>query len=247
MLGFREGTPDEPRARTAARFCLEAGADKDLIQGWIAEGKRRAEMARRPPFPGGVRPLDHADHGFRQTPATFPEFHVTPFRTILGAISRSPIRDFPRRYQAPVVRVRREPGPPGHEHGHNNELRSGNKHDPHLPGDPACRARVLAQARQEAPEASCTSRATCQTEVVPQPRPLMYPRSPVTRWPGFPISGPGIGDGRLRDDRPRCADSPGWQIPCAPFRAGRGDGAGQMTAARTACLGSPLLAPRRRE
>ena len=55
-----------------------------------------------------------------------------------------------------------------------------------------------------------------------QPRPLMYPRSPVTRWPGFPISGPGIGDGRLRDDRPRCADSPGWQIPCAPFRRGGG-------------------------
>jgi len=33
MLGFREGTPDEPRARAAARFCLEAGADEDLIQG----------------------------------------------------------------------------------------------------------------------------------------------------------------------------------------------------------------------
>src|SRR5690349_350067 len=83
-------------------------------------------------------------------------------------------------------------------------------------------ARALAQARQEAPEASCTSRAACRAEGGPQPRPLMYPRSPVTRWPGFPISGPGIGDGRLRDDRPRCADSPGWQIPCAPSRAGRG-------------------------
>jgi len=74
-------------------------------------------------------------------------------------------------------------------------------------------ARVLAQARQEAPEASCTSRAACQTEGGPQPRPLMYPRSPVTRWPGFPVSGPGIGDGRLRDDppplrgQPRVADS----------------------------------------
>jgi hypothetical protein len=33
MLGFREGTPDEPRARTAACFCLEAGAGEDLIQG----------------------------------------------------------------------------------------------------------------------------------------------------------------------------------------------------------------------
>ena len=88
-----------------------------------------------------------------------------------------------------------------------------NQHDPHLPGDPACRARVLALARQEAPEASCTSRAACQTEVALQPRPLMDPRSPVTRWPGFPISEPGIGDRRLRDDRPRCADRPGWQIP----------------------------------
>jgi hypothetical protein len=74
MLGFREGTPDEPRARAAARFFLEAGADEDRIQGWIAEGKRQAEMARRPPFSGGVRPLDRADHGFRQMPATFPNF-----------------------------------------------------------------------------------------------------------------------------------------------------------------------------
>ena len=32
-----------------------------------------------------------------------------------------------------------------------------NQHDPHLPGDPACRARVLALARQEAPEASCVN------------------------------------------------------------------------------------------
>jgi hypothetical protein len=221
MLGFREGTPDEPRARTAACFCLEAGADEDLIQGGSpreSAGPRwlggHCFGRRAPVRPRGSRVPPDAGH--------LPEFHVTPFRTILGAISRSPIREFPRRYQAPVVRVRREPGPPGHEHGHNNELRSGNKHDPHLPGDPACRARVLAQARQEAPEASCTSRAACQTEGGPQPRPLMYPRSPFTRWPGFPISGPGIGDRRLRDDRPRCADSPGWQIPCAPFRRGGG-------------------------
>jgi hypothetical protein len=48
-LGFYEGTPDEPRARAVARFCLAAGAGEDLIPRWAAEGKRRAEAARRKP------------------------------------------------------------------------------------------------------------------------------------------------------------------------------------------------------
>jgi hypothetical protein len=221
MLGFREGTPDEPRARTAACFCLEAGADEDLIQGRSpreSAGPRwrggHCFGRRAPVRPRGSRVPPDAGH--------LPEFHVTPFRTILGAISRSPIREFPRRYQAPVVRVRREPGPPGHEHGHNNELRSGNKHDPHLPGDPACRARVLAQARQEAPEASCTSRAACQTEGGPQPRPLMYPRSrsPAGRASLFP--GPASGTGDFVMIVPAARTGPGGRFP--ERHRGRGGG-----------------------
>ena len=50
LIGASEGRPDEPRARTAARFCVAAGADEDAIPGWIEEGRRRAEAARHPPF-----------------------------------------------------------------------------------------------------------------------------------------------------------------------------------------------------
>jgi hypothetical protein len=56
LLGFHQDTPDEPRAKAAARLLIAAGADQSLIPGWIAEGRRRAEAARRPPFSGGVRP-----------------------------------------------------------------------------------------------------------------------------------------------------------------------------------------------
>jgi hypothetical protein len=86
MLGFREGTPDEPRARTAACFCLEAGADEDLIQGGSpreSAGPRwlggHCFGRRAPVRPRGSRVPPDAGH--------LPEFHVTPFRTILGAIS----------------------------------------------------------------------------------------------------------------------------------------------------------------
>lgn len=57
LLGYHEGAPDEPRAKAAALLLIAAGADESLIPGWIAEGRRRAETARRPPFSGGVRPL----------------------------------------------------------------------------------------------------------------------------------------------------------------------------------------------
>jgi hypothetical protein len=50
FLGTSEGEPDEPRARNAAEFCCRAGADPDLIPGWIEEGRRRAAQARQPPF-----------------------------------------------------------------------------------------------------------------------------------------------------------------------------------------------------
>jgi hypothetical protein len=47
--GTSEGEPDEPLARCAARLCRNAGADETLIPQWIAEGRRRAEAARKPP------------------------------------------------------------------------------------------------------------------------------------------------------------------------------------------------------
>lgn len=55
LIGASEGRLDEPRARAAAQLCIAAGADESLIPGWIEEGRRRAEAAKRPPFSGGVR------------------------------------------------------------------------------------------------------------------------------------------------------------------------------------------------
>ena len=50
--GTSEGEPDEPLARQAAQLCRLAGADETLIPAWVAEGKRRAEAARKPPHGG---------------------------------------------------------------------------------------------------------------------------------------------------------------------------------------------------
>jgi hypothetical protein len=52
IIGFYAGTAQEPRARTAARYCRAAGADPDLIPQWIAEGERRAGYARADPYAG---------------------------------------------------------------------------------------------------------------------------------------------------------------------------------------------------
>lgn len=49
LTGFYEGMAEEPKARAAARYCRAAGADPDLIPRWIAEGKRRAAVARKIP------------------------------------------------------------------------------------------------------------------------------------------------------------------------------------------------------
>jgi hypothetical protein len=49
LQGASEEELDEPRARAAAQLCIAAGADEALIPEWIAEGKRRAEAARRKP------------------------------------------------------------------------------------------------------------------------------------------------------------------------------------------------------
>lgn len=51
-LGAAEGRGDEylAQARAVAELCCLAGADEDLIPQWIEEGRRRAEVARLPPF-----------------------------------------------------------------------------------------------------------------------------------------------------------------------------------------------------
>jgi hypothetical protein len=38
------------QARAIAELCRLAGADESLIPQWVAEGRRRAEAARLPPF-----------------------------------------------------------------------------------------------------------------------------------------------------------------------------------------------------
>jgi hypothetical protein len=53
--GTSEGEMDEPLTGQAAGLCRKAGADSEAIPGWVAEGRRRREAARKPPFSGGVR------------------------------------------------------------------------------------------------------------------------------------------------------------------------------------------------
>jgi hypothetical protein len=50
--GASDGVLDEPLARQAAHLCRLAGADKTLIPQWIAEGRRRAKVARKKPHSG---------------------------------------------------------------------------------------------------------------------------------------------------------------------------------------------------
>jgi hypothetical protein len=60
QLGFHEGGLDEPRAKAAAQLLIAAGADECLIPGWIEEGRRRAEIRRRPAVSNpGRRALRH--------------------------------------------------------------------------------------------------------------------------------------------------------------------------------------------
>ncbi len=51
-LGAAEGQGDEyaARAQAVAELCRMAGADEALIPRWAEVGRRRAEMAGRPPF-----------------------------------------------------------------------------------------------------------------------------------------------------------------------------------------------------
>ncbi len=47
--GSSEGRPDEAIHLRAAQLCIDAGADKDLIPGWIEVGRRRAAATRQQP------------------------------------------------------------------------------------------------------------------------------------------------------------------------------------------------------
>lgn len=49
LIGFYGRTVDEARAQAAARYCIVAGADPDLVPRWIAVGSRRAATARQVP------------------------------------------------------------------------------------------------------------------------------------------------------------------------------------------------------
>jgi hypothetical protein len=51
LAGFYQGTAEQVRAGTAARYCRAAGADPALIPRWTAEGRRRAAAARREDCP----------------------------------------------------------------------------------------------------------------------------------------------------------------------------------------------------
>jgi HEAT repeat protein len=53
-IGFCEGAPDEPRQQQAAQLLIKAGADRELIPGWIAVGRRRAEAAKGIPYTGDL-------------------------------------------------------------------------------------------------------------------------------------------------------------------------------------------------
>ena len=54
MEGASEGQLHEPLARQAAEPCRKASADPEAIPRWIAEGSRRRDAARMPPFSGGL-------------------------------------------------------------------------------------------------------------------------------------------------------------------------------------------------
>jgi hypothetical protein len=46
LIGYYRRTPEEPRARAAAYYCMTAGAGLELIPRWIEVGCSRAAAAR---------------------------------------------------------------------------------------------------------------------------------------------------------------------------------------------------------
>jgi hypothetical protein len=53
LIGFYRRTGEEVKAHVAARYCIAAGADPDLVPHWIQVGGHRAAVARQAPY---VRP-----------------------------------------------------------------------------------------------------------------------------------------------------------------------------------------------
>ena len=54
MQGASEGELHEPLTRQATQLCRKAGAGPEATPRWIAEGRRRRDAARIPPFSGGL-------------------------------------------------------------------------------------------------------------------------------------------------------------------------------------------------
>jgi len=59
LMGFYRHTAEQARAEAAARHCIAAGADLDLIPRWIEEGRRRAAVAQRTSGTGSTGCEDH--------------------------------------------------------------------------------------------------------------------------------------------------------------------------------------------
>jgi len=60
LIGFYRETNQERKAQAAARYCIAAGADPDLIPQWIEEGRCRGAAARQPPHAGSGEPGEAA-------------------------------------------------------------------------------------------------------------------------------------------------------------------------------------------
>jgi hypothetical protein len=58
LIGFYRETRQERKAEAAARYCIAAGADPDLIPRWIEEGQSRAAIARQPAQAESDRPVE---------------------------------------------------------------------------------------------------------------------------------------------------------------------------------------------
>jgi hypothetical protein len=52
LIGFYRETKQERKAEAAARYCIAAGADPELIPKWVEEGQSRAAVARQPVHAG---------------------------------------------------------------------------------------------------------------------------------------------------------------------------------------------------
>jgi hypothetical protein len=58
LIGFYRETKQERKAQAAARYCIAAGADPNLIPRWIEEGQSRAAVAGQPAYAGSDRSVE---------------------------------------------------------------------------------------------------------------------------------------------------------------------------------------------